>query len=107
MVKRDQGKSSGISKVLEAYLERQKIYSKKGSIKNARSSINRLLDHFGEVEISDLAGLELDAFVSARRAQGVSNKTINGDLIILRAALNHALACPMPHRSRQFLPSGG
>jgi integrase len=35
---------------------------------------------------------DLDRFVSQRRAQGVVDKTINGDLIILRAALNHGVA---------------
>jgi hypothetical protein len=34
----------------------------------------------------------LDSFVLKRREEGVVDKTINGDLIILRAALNHGIS---------------
>ncbi len=39
-----------------------------------------------------LTETDLDGFILARRKEGVRDKTINGDLIILRAVLNHAVA---------------
>ena len=34
----------------------------------------------------------LDSFVLMRRQEGVVDKTINGDLLIARAALNHGVS---------------
>ncbi len=92
MVHRDQAQGNGFVALVNSYLERQEVYSKRGSVKNARSCVNRLIQHFGDVELASLRALDLDRFISKPRAQGVTNKTINGDLIILRAVLNHALA---------------
>ncbi len=83
---------NGFFAVLDSYMERQKIYSKRSSVKNARSCVERLFQHFGDVDTVSIPASELDAFISKRRGQGLANKTINGDPIILRAALHHALA---------------
>ena len=40
-------------------MERQEVYSKRKSIKNARSQINRLYQHCGDVEIASIQSLDL------------------------------------------------
>ncbi len=77
--------------IVDQYLVRQRIYSKPKSVKNAMHSASRLLEHFGDRAVESLGPEDLDRFVQARMAT-VKPKTVNGDLIILRAMLNQALA---------------
>ena len=83
---------TGLKAVLDSYLIRQRIYSKPRSVRVAESSVRRLLLHFGDPPVLELEQSDIDGFVVARRAQGVSEKTVNNDLIVLRAALNHGAA---------------
>ncbi len=74
-----------------AYLTRQRIYSKPKSVRNAEHSVARLTEHLGDRVVASLGPEDLDRFVQARLAR-VKPKTVNGDLIILRALLNQAVA---------------
>jgi integrase len=76
--------------LVDHYIARQRIYSKPKSVKNARHSTARLLQHFGRRPVCSLDADDLDRFVSAR-LETVKPKTVNGDLIILRAVMNQAL----------------
>jgi len=81
----------GLGVVLESYLSRQRIYSKKRSVKAAESSARRLLLHLGDVPVSRLDQRSVDEFVRFRLSKKLRPKTVNNDLIVLRAALNHAV----------------
>jgi integrase/recombinase XerD len=59
-------------------------------VRNAESSSRRLLEFFGRRPSSSLTHDDLDRFVQAR-LEGVKPKTVNGDLIVLRAILNQAV----------------
>ena len=48
-------------------------------------------EHFGDIGVPSLTAQDLDSFILARKIK-VKDKTVNGDLIILRAALNNAVA---------------
>lgn len=92
---RSPGTSEGdtsLKDVLDSYLASQRVYSKIKSVKNAESSIRRLTEHFGDPRVSEMTQETLDSFVLKRREEGVVDKTINGDLIIVRAALNHGVS---------------
>jgi integrase len=79
-----------LKRVLDAYLDRMRIHSKPGSLRTASSSCKNLLTHFGKCSVYDLGPQDLDGFILHRREGGVTDKTINGDLIVLRAAFNYA-----------------
>ena len=81
-----------LKRCLESYLTRQKIRSKPQSVQSAESAGRQLLRILGNVSVYDLTESTLDCFILARRKEGVCDKTINGDLIILRAVLNHAVS---------------
>ena len=81
-----------LKRCMDSYLDRQRVRSKAKSVRNAECSCRRLLRVLGNRSIYDLIEADLDHFVLARRREGVRDKTINGDLIILRAVLNHAVA---------------
>ncbi len=81
-----------LKEVFDSYLARLRVYSKRKSIKNAESSIRRLIGHFGDPPVSRITQQTLDSFVLRRRQERVVDKTINGDLIVIRAALNHGVS---------------
>ncbi len=81
-----------LKRCIDSYLDRQRIRSKAKSVRNAECSCGHLLRVLGNRSVYDLIESDLDHFVLARREEGVRDKTINGDLIILRAVLNHAVA---------------
>lgn len=83
---------AGLKVILDSYMGRQRVYSKKKSVRVAESSAKRLLLHFGDPPAAELKQGLVDSFVTTRRAGGVSEKTVNNDLIVLRAALNHSVA---------------
>ena len=86
------GGETSLKELLDSYLSRQRVYSKRKSVKNAESSIRRLIEHFGDPRVLQMTHETLDSFVLKRRQEGVVDKTINGDLIIVRAALNHGVS---------------
>jgi integrase len=77
---------------VDSYLDRQRIRSKPKSVRSAECSCGHLLRVLGNRSVYNLIESDLDHFVLARRKEGVCDKTINGDLIILRAVLNHAVS---------------
>jgi len=79
-----------LSRVLDAYETKLEVRAKAKSVRNARCSSAKLLEVMGNVSVHTLTETDIDAFIVARRKEGVRDKTINGDLIILRAALRHA-----------------
>ncbi len=74
-----------LKRCIDSYLDRQRIRSKDKSVRNAVCSSGHLLRLLGNHSIYNLVESDLDRFVLARRGEGVRDKTINGDLIILRA----------------------
>jgi integrase len=85
--------SSGIllDSLAEDYLAHLRTRAKSKSVEVAESSARRLLAHFDGRDVRKLTLAQLDSFVQARRRGGIKAVTINGDLITLRAILNHAL----------------
>jgi hypothetical protein len=81
-----------LKSLLDAYLARLRVYGKRKSVGNAICSARQLLSQFGDPAVQSMTQQHLDQFICERRARGVVDKTINGDLIILRAALNHAVS---------------
>jgi integrase len=81
-----------LKNLLDIYLARLHVYAKRKSLANAECSARRILSHFGDPAIQAISQQDLDQFICWRRAQGLVDKTINGDLIILRAALNHGMS---------------
>lgn len=80
-----------LKRCVDSYLDRQRIRSKAKSVKNAECSSGNLIRVLGNRSVYGLTEADLDHFILARRGEGVRDKTINGDLIILRAVLNHAV----------------
>ena len=72
---------------VNSYLKKIRVYAKIASVQVARSSCRLLLDHFGQHEFSK-EGME--KFIERRRRE-VSARSVNRDLIILRAILRHAV----------------
>lgn len=86
------GSRVGLKAVLDAYLARARVHSKRKSVRVAESSVRQLLEKLGDPPVDALTERLLDCFVVKRRASGLADKTINNDLIVLRAALNHGTA---------------
>ena len=54
--------------------------------------VGRLYDHFGPDQVmEELTGKDVRGFISARQAEGVKPATINRELSILSAMINHAI----------------
>jgi integrase/recombinase XerD len=81
-----------LKSLLDSYLARLRVYAKRKSVGNAESAARQILSRFGDPAIQSMTQQNLDQFISDRRREGVVDKTINGDLIILRAALNHGVS---------------
>lgn len=81
-----------LKSLLDSYVARLRVYAKRKSVGNAESAARQILSHFGDPAIQSMTQQHLDQFISDRRREGVVDKTINGDLIILRAALNHGVS---------------
>jgi len=78
--------------IFSAYLERCQIYVKPGTLTHHRGVLRRLTDHFGSMDARTLSLSDLQAFIAKRRSAGASPATVNLDLRLMRAALNHAVA---------------
>ena len=74
----------------QAYLSHLRVHAKRKSVQVAESSTRRLLDHFAGKDARSLSLVALDSFILSRKGN-VKAVTINGDLITLRAILNHAV----------------
>jgi integrase len=81
-----------LKRVLDAYLDRSRIYSKPQSFRAAQSSCNRALEILDKRSVYDLNSGDLERFILKRRSEGVTDRTINHDLAILKAAFNHAIS---------------
>lgn len=73
------------------YLRRLSIYGKPASIKHSTISIRHLSRIFGTTDLTRLHSSLVDEYVLHRRDAGVADRTVNGELIVLRAILNHAV----------------
>ena len=79
------------SAAAEDYLRRLSIYGKPASIKHSTISIRHLSRIFGTTDLCEVHPSVVDEYVVHRRDAGVAARTINGELIVLRAILNHAV----------------
>ncbi|MGJ8524273.1 Tyrosine recombinase XerC [Carnimonas sp. R-84981] len=70
---------------------------RKRSIKDIKLRVGRLLDHFSGADMSTLSGQDIRGYISERRSDisykgtPVSDSTINRELSILSAMINHAI----------------
>lgn len=78
-------------RVLDAYLDRLRIYAKPRTLRSAHETCQRALRLFDKRSVYELGATDLDQFILKRRAKGIMDSTINRDLAILRAAFNHAV----------------
>ena len=76
---------------VNSYLKKIRVYAKPRSVEVALVSCRLWLDHFSEHPFSRRA---VEKFIEHRRKKA-STKTVNNDLIILRAILNHAVEVGM------------
>lgn len=89
------GRAVYFESVLDSYRDYLGIHAKPNTLRQSESSFRRLLEAFAGLDTRDLGPLELDRFIQHRRADGVTPRTINGDLIVLRAILNHGVRVGM------------
>lgn len=80
-----------LASVLSVYLSHLESVAKRRSVGVARSSVGKLLESLADRDARRLSPADLDRFISSRKQEGVKSRTINGDLIVLRAAFHHAL----------------
>lgn len=84
------------------------ISSKSRSDYNNRSAVGVLRPHFRGKVIVDLTHVDFDAFIKARRAEGVTDKTIARNLSVLSGALTAAADDPefrgIPNPVKGFIP---
>ena len=73
------------------YLPRLSIYGRPTSIKNSGTAVKHLLASFDSRDVNRLRSANLDTYILTRRNAGVKDRTINTELIVLRAVLNHAV----------------
>ena len=82
-----EARNTPLAPLVTAYLQKLSVYAKRRSREGAAASCRLLLNHFAKAPLNQSG---LDAFVAAR-AKGVKPKSVNNDLIILRAVINYAL----------------
>lgn len=64
----------------------------KRTFEDIQRRVGRLYDHFGpDVVMEEMAGKDVREFIAARQADGVKPATINRELSILSAMINHAI----------------
>jgi integrase len=73
------------------YMTRLSIYGRPASISHATVSVKHLMGVFAETDLAGLQSSAIDQYVLYRRKKGVVDRTINGELIVFRAILNHAV----------------
>lgn len=73
------------------YMTRLSIYGRPASISHATVSVKHLTGVFATSDLATLESSALDRYVLHRRSKGVVDRTINGELIVFRAIMNHAL----------------
>jgi len=61
------------------------------TITSAEDDIRKLMPHFGAMRLNAIGPQHVEAYQAARRAQGLTPATINGELRTLRAILRRAL----------------
>lgn len=76
--------------MLELYEQKLEVRAKSKTVAGTRSASRTLLRILRNVDVRDLSEADIDRFIIARRVEGVKDKTINGQLVYLRAALRHA-----------------
>jgi site-specific recombinase XerD len=76
--------------LIASYLDHQRTYNKRETLRSAEHSLRVLLAWFGDRELETLSHADLDAFVRHRRAQ-VKDVSVNKDLRVLRGLLRFGL----------------
>ena len=77
-----------VAQLLDRYYARHG--EKLSTAHDVRRHCRRLLEHFGDATVADLAPGAVEAFVAARRAAGRRNRDTDRVLDTLRSALSHA-----------------
>ena len=81
--------------------------SGKRSLSDIKQRVGRLYDHFDGTDMGGLAGQDVRRFIEWRRGHGVSDSSINRELSVLSAMINHAIVhlewkLPNPLRGRML-----
>ena len=76
------------SDVLSAYLSNQRLYSKPRSVKSSELAVKRLTEVLGDPLVCEVDQKLIELYVQERQ-KTLSNKTINLDLAVVRAAFNY------------------
>lgn len=63
----------------------------KRSLSDIKLRVGKLYDFYAGKEMGSMTGQDVRAFIAWRRKQGVSNSSINRELAVLAAAINHAI----------------
>ncbi|WP_110599749.1 tyrosine-type recombinase/integrase [Salinicola lusitanus] len=79
----------------------------KRSLPDIKLRVGKLYDHFGGFSMNGLCGKDVRGFIDWRRGHGVTDSTINRELSILAAMINHAIVhlewkLPNPVRGRML-----
>lgn len=94
LLKREAGISSpgvALAPLIADYLKRCEVRTKHSTLIQYRSAGKRLELALGHINALRLQPKDLDRYVTQRRADGVSDNTVNLDLRILRAILRYAV----------------
>jgi integrase len=81
-----------LADVVPSWLESQRTRCKPRSIQISDQRSKGLVRRLGDVQLMDLTSEHVDALVRARRADGVKDTSINGDLTTLRQIVRYAEA---------------
>jgi integrase len=84
-------RSCSFSAAARDYMTRLSIYGRPASISHATVSVRHLQGILGAADLATLESSALDRYVLHRRSKGVVDRTINGELIVFRAIVNHAV----------------
>jgi integrase len=84
------GESEGFSDFADVYYNNWCLDHNKAARKK-KSRLNILKDHFKDLPIDCVNIRDIDSFISKRKKQGRSNRTINHDMTVLRHMLNWAI----------------
>ncbi len=79
-----------LHEALAEYLEDRRLDTAENTIRLETSRAKRLREHFGNVKLVALTGRDVRRYQAARREQGVSGRTVNLEVGILRRVLKRA-----------------
>lgn len=80
-----------LNELLESHCRSLRVWSKPRTARTAEQRCRTLGRCLGEIEAAELRQVHVERFVQARLEGGASRQTVNGDLAVLKAALNRAV----------------